>query len=539
MAKEIIIKTDSGETQIAITEKGRLVEFYIEDPSSKRTLGNIYLGRINSVRRNLEAAFVDIGDGKSGFLHRTQLSSNLAQQLAYLKVSSPNVETFWEKNPPEKDNAGKNGSNGRRKPRGWERFDLLQAKRRVLVTVIKEPLGSKIARLSTEVTLAGRFLVLVPLSNQVAVSRRISSYKEQRRLRVVVKNLCPPGFGVIVRTAAEDKDAKAIHTDLKLLLKRWHKIEAKLAQDAKNPVKLHEDVSLASSMIRDLFSEDYSRILVDKPYVHRNICSYVQAVAPHLRKAVQLHKGKGSVFAKAGLEKAIAEIFSPHVALPSGGSLVIEQTEAMHVIDVNSGASGRKLDREQSGLKVNLEAADHIVRQMILRSLGGLIAIDFIDLQLEENRKQVYDRLCSLLKKDRASTTVLPMSEFGIIQIARERIRPSLRTAMDVPQVDKQPSPKAIEAKIKDTLAKAKGGKVNLHVHPFTAAWLSRGILSRRRKMEVSYKRRIQIIGDESLSLAEFRCEDERTGEDIISNGHGSPDVAHSSIVEVTADSKA
>ena len=526
MAKEILIKTQTGETQIAITERGRLVEFYIENPASKRTLGNIYLGSIHSVRRNLEAAFVDIGDGKSGFLHRTNLSSNLDQQLAFLKGGSSNVETFREHWTPDKNGPGKTSGNGhRRKPRGWEMFDLLQYRRRILVTVIKEPLGSKIARLSTEVTLAGRFLVLVPLSDQVSVSRKIGSYKEQRRLRSVVRNLCPSGFGVIVRTAAQNKDARAIHTDMKLLLGRWRKIEAKLAQDARTPAKLHEDVSLASSLIRDLFSEDYGRILVDRPRVHRNICSYVQAVAPHLRSAVQLHSGDESVFARAGVEDQVEEIFSQEVALPSGGSLVIEQTEAMHVIDVNSGTSGRKLDREQAGLQVNLEAAEHIVRQMILRSLGGLIVIDFIDLQLEENRRQVYDRLCSLLRPDRASSTVLPMSEFGIVQIARERKRPSLRTRGKQEKSTPGPSPESVEVSIRDLLSKSRGGKVSLHVDPFTAAWLTSGILSRHRKLQVSCKRRIQIIEDKTLSLGQVRCIDEQTGQELaMKNGLVSPD---------------
>ena len=516
MAKEILIKTSPGETQIAITEDGRLAEFFIENPASKRTLGNIYLGCIHSVRRNLEAAFVDIGEGKSGFLHRTNLSSNLDQQIAFLKARSPNVETFRESWTPAQNGAGKPAQNGgRRKPRGWEMFDLLQYKRRLLVTVIKEPLGTKSARLSSEVTLAGRFLVLVPLSDQIAVSRRIRSYKEQRRLRTVVRNLCPPGFGVIVRTAAQDKDARAIHTDLKLLIERWRKIEAKLVQDSKTPVKLHEDVSMASSLIRDLFSDDYSRILVDHPRMHRNICRYVQAVAPHLRPVVQLHDKDVSVFAHAGVEDQVAEVFSENVALPSGGSLVIEQTEAMHVIDVNSGTSGRQLDREQAGLKVNLEAAEHIVRQMILRNLGGLIVIDFIDLKLEDNRKQVYDRLKGLLKKDRASTTVLPMSEFGIIQIARERTRPSIRSAEDRENEAEPPSPHAVEASLRGWLAAHDGGKIDLLIHPFTAAWLTSGILSKHVKLQLSYRRRINIIEDDSLTPGQFRCMDGQSGQDI------------------------
>ena len=520
MAKEILIKTDAGETQIAITENGRLAEFYIENTSSKRTLGNIYLGCINSVRRNLEAAFIDIGEGQIGFLHRTSLSANLEQQLAFVKAGGPSVEEFLARRETASDDGTRavaNGQGRHRKPRGWEKFDHLQFKRRLLVTVTKEPLGSKGPRLSTDVTLAGRFLVLVPLSNQIAVSRRIRSYKEQRRLRTVLKNLCPQGFGVIVRTAAQYKDAKAIHTDLKLLLERWRKIEAKLAQSPRKPGKLYEDMSLASSLIRDLFSDDFHRILVDQPKLHRFTKLYVQAVAPHMAESVQLHTGSESVFEKAGVGDQVAELFSQRVDLPSGGHLVFEKTEAMHVIDVNSGSSGRKLGAEQSGLQVNLEAAEQIARHMILRNLGGLIVIDFIDLRLEENRKKLHDRLSQLLKKDRATTDLLPMSEFGIVQIARERKRPSVKASQQEEEDDgfTSPSPDSVEAGLRSWLDLHEGGKLRLQVHPFTAAWLTNGIFSVHRRLQLGYKRRIHIDEDDTLGAEEFRFLDAGTGLDI------------------------
>ncbi|HET6569826.1 MAG TPA: Rne/Rng family ribonuclease, partial [Rhodothermales bacterium] len=302
----------------------------------------------------------------------------------------------------------------------------LKRDQRILVKIVKEPISTKGSRVSTDISLAGRFLVLVPLADYVAVSKKIISYKERRRLRTLAKSLLPEGFGVIVRTVAEGKNAKALDTDLRLLVEKWRKIERKLQGKPEPPMKVHDDVNMVSSIMRDLFTDDYDRILVDDPRVHRNIKSYVQAVAPQMAPAVQLYKGQEPVFAHAKIARDAAQAFESRVDLPSGGYLFIERTEAMYVVDVNSGRSGRGMTQEENSLRVNMEAARVITRQIRLRDIGGIIVVDFIDLRDDRNKQKVYDELKKEFRKDRAVTKILPMSDFGLIQITRQRLRPSI-----------------------------------------------------------------------------------------------------------------
>ena len=309
--------------------------------------------------------------------------------------------------------------------------DLLRRDGRVIVKITKEPISAKGSRVSTDVSLAGRFLVLVPAADYVAVSKKIASAKERRRLRTLAESLKPEGFGVIVRTVAEDRDAKALDTDLRLLLEKWRKIEAQIRGAGANPALLYEDVNMVSSIIRDLFTEDYDRILVDDPKVHRNLKAYVQAVAPHMAERVVLHKSNIPVFRAAGIEKQVEEAFSVRVSLPTGGYLIIEHTEAMHVVDVNSGRAGRGLSQNENLLRVNLEAAKEVARQLRLRDLGGIIVVDFIDMYAEADRRKIYNALKDEFRKDRAVTKLLPMSDFGIVQITRQRLRPSLMQKAD------------------------------------------------------------------------------------------------------------
>lgn len=523
MAKEIIINSTSKETRIAIVDEGQLAELHIENPDNARTLGDIYLGNIHAIRPNLEAAFVDIGEEQQGFLHFSDLAENLDQLLAFVDAKTPKVESFYETWTPASEDAskktGENKTRGKRK-RKYGSPDWLRHKQHILVTVTKEPYSTKSPRLSTAISLAGRFLVLVPLADYTAVSKKIYSYKERRRLRALVKMLRPPGFGVIVRTVAEGKDARAIDTDLRLLLGRWRKIESKLTEHPEPPVKVYDDVSMASSIIRDLFSDDYSRILVDNPRMYRNIRRYVQAVAPHMVKAVQQHDGKGSVFEAAGVNDQINEVFDTRVNLPSGGSLVIEQTEAMHVIDVNSGNTGRRMKAEETALKVNLEAVNQIARQLRLRDLAGLIVVDFIDMRDERNCQRVVDALRTQLRADRVSTDVSPMSDFGLVQITRQRTRPSITsthflTGKRQAAVAPPPSPKAVAARMEKWLEEHGGGAVHMHVHPFTAAWLTSGFMSLHRSWRRRFKKKVKIVADLALSPAEFRCMDAVSGHDI------------------------
>ncbi len=423
--------------------------------------------------------------------------------------------------------------------------------RPILVKIVKEPISAKGSRVSTDISLAGRFLVLVPLANYVAVSKKIFSYKERRRLRALAKSLLPEGFGVIVRTVAEGKKAKELDTDLRLLLDKWNKIEKKLQGRPKPPLVVHEDVSMASSVIRDLFSDDYDRILIDEPKLHRNVKNYVQAIAPHMVEAVQLHKSKKHIFQQARIAREVQEAFESRVDLPSGGYLFIEHTEAMHVIDVNSGRAGRGLSQEDNSLKVDIEAVHVIAKQVRLRDLGGIIVVDFIDLRQEKNRKKVFNELRNVFRKDRAVTKVLPMSDFGLVEITRQRLRPSITKtfspsagevstpseAREVPvvienmvderqdeqrrserpeeaprQIDIATFVEKVERWIQRFKERKQGRVVHLQVHPFTAAFLTRNIPTLPTRWFLKYLIRVKIRPDEKMAPFRYRFIDPQTG---------------------------
>ena len=312
------------------------------------------------------------------------------------------------------------------------------------VKITKEPISAKGSRVSTDTSLAGRFLVLVPLAEYVAVSKKIESSKERRRLKTLATSLKPDGFGVIVRTVAAGRDAKSLDTDLRLLLDKWRKIEQQLRSGQKPPHTLYEDVNMVSSILRDLFSEDYDRILIDDPGLFQKVRAYVQAVAPQMVDAVQPYRGNVGVFRSAGIEKQVEEAFSTRVNLRSGGYLFIETTEAMHVVDVNSGRSGRGKSQVENMLAVNIESAREVAKQLRLRDLGGIVVVDFIDMRSESHRKQITDALKEEFKKDRAVTKFLPMSDFGLVQITRQRLRPSI-TAGDADGAEAQEAAGAAE----------------------------------------------------------------------------------------------
>ena len=468
MPKEIIVNADKHQTRIGIVEDRDLVELYYENPEHERTIGNIVLARVRKVMPSIQAAFVDIGQEQDAFLHFSDVSENVPAQLDFLKMNQPEAGKVeltgsgskarrgkrrrhpkGQKKGAQRGGSSRGGSSGgkgragqdakKRKGRrsAQKRYSkkcsaspekLLKRGQALIVQITKEPIANKGSRISTDLSLAGRFLVLVPLTEFIAVSKKITSQKERRRLKALAKSLLPNGFGAIIRTVAEGRDAKSLDTDLRLLMERWRQLEKKLASRPRPPVVLHKDVDMVSSIIRDIFSSDFDRILVDNERLHRSIRSYVQAVAPQMADQVKHHAGERPVFEAAGIKLDTERAFEKRVELPSGGYLFIERTEAMHVVDVNSGRSGKGKSQEENSLHVNLEAARVTARQMRLRDLGGICVVDFIDMRSRKNRKKIYDELKNEFKKDRAVTKLLPMSDFGLVQITRQRLRPSITT---------------------------------------------------------------------------------------------------------------
>lgn len=571
MSKEIIINSDQKQTRIAIVESGKLVELFIETKEVERTIGNLFLGKVRRVMPSIQAAFVDIGQKQDAFLHFSDLVDNIPDWLNFVKQDKPEVSTFkaeFARQPIKgrrsgsKDGPSRSSSDDENSDYDIERIEgskqpssnrgesinpvsYLKRDLPVLVRISKEPISSKGSRVTTDISLAGRFLVLVPMAGYVAVSKKIVSFKERRRLKVLAKSLVPNGFGVIVRTVAEGHNAKSLDTDLRLLIQKWDKVEESLAQRPELPCEIHEDVSMASSIIRDFFSEDFDRIVIDNERLYRNIKGYVQAVAPKMASRVQSHQSETPLFRTMKIEKAVDQAFSSRVDMPSGGYLFIEQTEAMHVVDVNSGRAGRGLSQEENSVRVNLEAATLIAEQVRLRDLGGILVVDFIDMRQSKNRRKVYDQLRREFRKDRAVTKVLQMSDFGLIQITRQRLRPSITTTFSnedsgdtavaqgtgkshvVERASHQTvEPEDLIRKIEDWIAgykeSGKKGPIKLRIHPFTASYLNRGFPGQTFRWYLKHRVKVKVEIDEHIDPLSFHFIDMGSGQGLSSRpGNG------------------
>ncbi|TVQ75595.1 MAG: Rne/Rng family ribonuclease, partial [Balneolaceae bacterium] len=498
-----------NQTRVALIENGELAQLFIESPENQRTVGNIYLAEVHKVMAGIRAAFIDMGTQKDAFLHFSDTGEHLENYLIMLNGEDAIPKKALEEIRKEKNNG--NGSVTQEQNRAGA---LLAAKQKVLVQIVKEPIGSKGPRVSTNITVAGRFLVLIPMGEYVAVSKRIRSHKERRRLRSCISSVLPDGFGVIVRTLAEGQSEEALHKDLKDVLDKWQAILEKL-KEAKPPALLHQDMDMTESLVRDLFAKDYSRILIDDAKVHRSIKSYVSRVAPNMVPNIELYRGSEHIFDYMKISRDVDSVFSPRVKMPSGGYLIFEQTEAMYVVDVNSGRYAAKRDQEENSLKTNLESAREIAKQLRLRDIGGIIVVDFIDLREDANRKKVFDELKREFRKDRAKTNVLPMSDFGLVQITRQRIRPSVVKSVSkvCPMCGGTGSivtQDTVAADIESWLTKFKYNykgyfTLDLHLNPYLKSMVQRGWVSQRLKWLFRYRLNINIMADATMSMNDFK----------------------------------
>tara|TARA_R100000908_G_scaffold65428_1_gene56513 strand:+ start:165634 stop:167427 length:1794 start_codon:yes stop_codon:yes gene_type:complete len=506
MKNQIIIHSSGNQTRIALLENNELAQLFIETEENQRTVGNIYVARVHKVLSGIRAAFIDMGTPKDAFLHFSDAGDHLDEYITQLngKDAIPNHAKKDVENKDKLSNVEKQILAGK----------MLRTGQKLLVQIVKEPIGSKGPRISTDITIAGRFLVLIPMGDYIAVSKKINNYKERRRLKGVLNNMVPDGFGVIVRTVAQGQDKESLEDDLRNVLMKWEKIVDKL-EDAKPPSLLYRDLNMTESLIRDLFAKNYDRVLIDDPEMYRQIKSYVSQIAPKMVPNVEMYKGKEHIFDYMKIAHDVNSIFSPRVRMKSGGYLIFEQTEAMYVVDVNSGPYAAKQRQEDNSLKTNLEAAREIAKQLRLRDIGGIIVVDFIDLRDDKNRKKIYDELKKEFVKDPAKTNVIGMSDFGLVQITRQRIRPSVVNSVSkvCPVCGGSGNVVTEDTIITDLetwLSKFKHNTnyraVDLYVNPYLKSVLTKGLMSTHWKWMMKYRIKISLIGDETVSMNEFRA---------------------------------
>lgn len=517
MNKELIINVSGEGVEIALLEDKKLVELHYERGQGQFAVGDIYLGRIKKLMPGLNAVFVDVGYEKDAFLHYTDLSPYLRSLIKFSKLSVEGNTTWGDdfgrfKNEPEIMKSGKI-------------TEVFNGKPEILVQVLKEPISSKGPRLSCEISLPGRFVVVTPFNDVVAISRKIHSSEERKRLQRIVESIKPKNFGVIVRTAAEGKNTAELHNDILELEKMWKGMQRNL-KGAKAPQMVMSEQDKTTSILRDLLNDSFQRVVVNDKALVAVAKEYISKVSPGQEDIVSLHSNSQSVFETFGVAKQVKAAFGKTVNLNSGAYLIIEHTEALHVIDVNSGTRSPEQGQEANALATNLEAAQEIVRQMRLRDLGGIIIIDFIDMKLAENRKQLYEEVETLMTNDRARHTVLPISKFGLMQITRQRLRPEINisTAENCPTCKGTgkigPSILLADDIEKDLKYVVSQGirKLKLHVHPILEAYLTKGTIfkpSIAKKWAKEHQIKIKVSGDNESPLTEYNFYDAQT-DDLI-----------------------
>ena len=520
MKNQIIIHAAGQQTRIALIENGELAQFFIESPENQRTVGDIYVADVRKVMAGIRAAFVNLNTPKDAFLHFSDLGEHLEDYIVMLNGKDAIRKDDLKRLTEYRKLKGAKGESSQGNPKTGlttEEQNLmgncLQTGQKLLVQIVKEPIGSKGPRVSTNISLAGRFLVLIPMGDYIAVSKRIRSYKERKTLRQLVADRLPNGFGVIVRTVAEGVDPELVEADLRELLDKWTGMMALLAE-AKPPTLLHRDLEMTESLIRDLFAKDYDRILIDDKKMYAQLRQYVAKIAPSMLPNIQLYQKSEHIFDHMRIHSDVESIFSPRVKIPSGGYLIFEQTEAMVVVDVNSGRYAAKKAQEDNSLKTNLEAAREIAKQLRLRDMGGIIVVDFIDLKEDANRKKVYDELKKEFRKDRAKTNILPMSDFGLVQITRQRIRPSVVNSVSrvCPMCGgsgEMVSHNTILSDLEGWLNKfrhtTKFWSVDLHLNPYMKGMLTKGLFSQQFRWMIKYRLRLNLVEDAQISMNDYR----------------------------------
>jgi ribonuclease G len=505
LSNELIVSSTQKGCRIALLKDKGLLEYHREEDGNQFTVGEIYLGTVKKVVPGLNAAFIDVGYQKDAFLHYLDLGPKILSLNKFTKQvqSKNNVSSDLGKTKilPDINKHGKIA-------------DVLTKNQKILVQVVKEPISTKGPRLSCELSLAGRYIILVPFSNTVSVSKKITNSDERKRLVRLLTSIKPENFGIIIRTVADGKDVAALHNDLNNLHEDWKKGIENLKTAKPRDVVIGE-INKTSSILRDVLNESFDSITIDDKEMFEEIKAYTKKIAPDKEKIVKYYNGRAKLFETHGIEKQIKLLFGRSVSIKGGGYLIIEHTEALHVIDVNSGnKSNSESDQESTALAVNLEAAAEVARQLRLRDMGGIVVVDFIDMRKAENKRRVYQKMKDEMKDDRSKFTVLPLSKFGLMQITRQRVRPEV----DISTSEKCPTcngtgkitasiqvSEDIEKTLEYLLIDQNEKNLSLALHPYLYSYFTRGLYSIRFKWYMKYHKWVTMIEDSSLPVTEYK----------------------------------
>ena len=514
MKSELVVDVQQEDVSIALLEDGRLVSLQKESRNIAYAVGDLYLAKVKKIMPGLNAAFLDVGYDKDAFLHYLDLGPQFSSYSRFIneamtdKKKVPNISKF--KLDPD---ISKQGSIS----------EVVQPGQQLLVQIAKEPISSKGPRLTTEISFTGRYMVLMPFGDKISISQKIKSTEEKIRLRQLMSSIKPKGFSVIVRTSAENKRVAELNNEMRTLVRYWEESIAKM-QRSQSPALIFEEESRMVSVIRDIFSPTFENIYVNEAEAFTQIQNYVGLISPENKDIVKIYAKDTPIFDHFNITRQIKSSFCKTVSFKSGAYIIIEHTEALHVIDVNSGnRSKASNDQESNALDVNLKAADEIARQLRLRDMGGIIVIDFIDMNKAEHRQTLFDHMKEIMANDRARHNILPLSKFGLMQITRQRVRPALdiTTTETCPSCfgkgEVQPSilfTDKLEEKLEYLVNSLKVKKFILYIHPYVEAYVKKGVFSLYGRWKRKFGRGFKVVPDEALAYLEYRVIDQ-SGKEI------------------------
>jgi ribonuclease G len=503
--KDLIIDVNDSEVSIALLEDKQLTELNKEKRTVRFSVGDIYLGKVKKIMPGLNAAFINVGYERDAFLHYLDLGAQFRTQQKYYTMALQKQGRVIpvHKFKPESD-IDKDG----------KITDVLNTGQTVLVQITKEPISTKGPRLASEISIAGRNLVLMPFSDKVSISTKIENPEEKNRLKTLLQSIKPRNYGIIVRTAAEGKKVAVLDAELRDLVRKWESAFSSIKKEIKTPRLFIGEMNRTSTIVRDILNVTFNSIHINDPSLADDIRKYIREIAPEKVRIVKLYKGSIPIFDHFGVNKQIKALFGKTVSFKHGAYLIIDHTEALHVIDVNSGNRSRTgNDQESNALEVNLEAATEIARQLRLRDMGGIIVIDFIDMQTAENKQILFDRMKEVMANDRTKHNILPLTKFGLMQITRQRVRPE----MHIVTHEKCPSCQGsgevkpsilftdmLERSLAFIVDKIKTRKLLLNVHPFVASYLKNGLISIRLKWNFKYRIILKVQAITSYHLLEY-----------------------------------